>query len=545
MNVEDALCIVLKKTSHPVGTEDLFLSPDLVGRIVAKAVRANDAFPPFPASIMDGYAVCAPIEPGTYRVVEEIFAGQASQHRSLLPGEVVYITTGAMVPSGATGVVKVEETEKADESHVKINVMVDVGVNIREVGSDIAAGEVIVEVGHILTPTDLGLLATIGCITVTCYKKPVIGVLSTGDELVDYCETALGGSQIRDSNRLTLVSTLRADGYIVRDYGIGGDSFEVLKALLMKMSEECDVVVSSGGVSMGAADHVKPILGEIGTIHFQKLNLKPGKPTVFASLNHSNATTGDSKTVYFFGLPGNPVSCLVTKELFITPALKRLQGLTADQCLHPQVLVEVQGGSIALDAERVEYHRVSIAYGTGRGHLIARSTGNQRSSRLLSMQQAHGLLVLPQGPGMVHAGSILPALLLSPLHTLPPPALSVHPLAASLDQPASSSAPSQSCLLSTVSNVNTDWKVIRTGILTISDRASQGVYSDESGPEIVKLLKKMNEEEGFPLTMTVVQTKIVPDEPGIVLSGGCLIFCLLLSLIDRIYSRSSRGMDQS
>lgn len=467
MNVEDALCIVLENCL-PVEVEILPLSPSLVGRIVADTIIATSPFPPFPASIMDGYAVCGVCEPGVYNITDKVFAGKAS-NQVLQRGEVAYITTGAVVPAGATGVVKVEETEKIDAFSVKINVKVENNVNIRAIGSDIAVGDVIVEKGVALGPAQLGLLATIGCFKVPCYRKPVVGVLSTGDEVVDYTESILNDGQIRDSNRLTLLSTLQSDGYTVKDYGVAGDSRELLKSLLLKMSEECDVVVSSGGVSMGDADHVKPILGEIGSIHFQQLNLKPGKPTVFATYQ-SNA----AKRTYFFGLPGNPVSCIVTKSLFITPALRRLQGLSSHECLHSQVMVVLQGESIRLDPERVEYHRVNISYGANGGNncLVATSTGNQRSSRLLSMQRANGLLVLPRGPGIVKPGTVVQALLLHPLDIIPPAQFSVHPLAANLDFPQHvSTKPNTLKAQSTaISNESVDWKVIRTGVLTISDR---------------------------------------------------------------------------
>ncbi len=527
ISVEEAICKVLQQTS-PLELEKLPLTPGLLGRTLSENLYASAPFPSFPASIMDGYAVKAPLQPGVYKINQQIFAGDdVTEAMPLQESEVAYITTGAMLPNGSNAVVKVEDTERVSPTEVKINVAVESGNFVREIGSDIALGEEILAKGTYLGPTELGLLATTGFTTVSCYTKPTIGVLSTGNELVDASEET-HGAQIRDSNRISLIAAFREEGFDVVDLGIMKDSKEDLKILLLEVSSKCDVIVTSGGVSMGAADFIKPILSEIGTVHFSKLNMKPGKPTTFATFARKDQSRS-GKTL-FFGLPGNPVSCLVTKTLFVDPALKRLQGLPSDICLHPQVTVKLVGETnIKLDPERAEYHRVNISFSDKMGEnlLVARSTGIQRSSRLLSMKSANGLLILPRGPGVVDIGSTIQALLVRPLGP-PPRAVNVHQQAAHLDYGNHSIVPemeasSIAVLKSNTSKPTSDcceksskldpWKTIKTGLITISDRASTGVYKDESGPEMARLLVSMSDSPDYPLNIVISETALVPDDP--------------------------------
>jgi gephyrin len=478
---------------------------------------------------MDGYAVCGDLQPGEYTVQDiRLHAGvNAAQYP--LPGSdyVAYITTGSMVPEGANAVVKIEDTTAVDiandsqmkEKKVRIDVVVPVGSNIRQIGSDIQAGEVILQKGSVIAPAEIGLLATVGVMSVPCYRKPVVGVMSTGSELVNPWETPTG-SQIRDSNRATLLAAFQQDlgnAHCI-DLGIVKDSARDLEAALLSAAERCDVVVTSGGVSMGDADLVKPMLEKLGSVHFGRLNMKPGKPTTFATLKSKRAD-GQDKTVLFFGLPGNPVSCLVTKTLFIDPAVRRLQGMDSLSAMHPQVTVQLEA-PLAMDPERPEYHRAILDdAGSRGGPVVARSTGNQRSSRLMSMKSANALLCLPQGSGTLPAGSHVPAIITGPF--LPPtkPALCYHRAAAAVDFPeqaAASSASSQEVGLAAKYQM-------RVGLLTISDRASQGVYADDSGPEMQKMLLAIASGAtgplaapamGWPLEPVIQCTAIVPDDPA-------------------------------
>jgi gephyrin len=452
ISVEEAIRRVLLHTSS-MRTEQVTLSPDLLGRVIAENIVARENFPPFAASIMDGYAVVAPLTSGVFPVVESIHAG-AVPATQLQTGQVAYITTGAALPAGANAVVKIEDTSKVGDGKesVQINVSVKEGAHVRQIGSDIALGEVVINKGQSLGPYELGVLATTGFTSVLCYAAPVVGVMSTGSELVDPWETPIG-AQVRDSNRLSLIAACREGGQQVVDLGIVPDNKEELRLHLLEAADRCDVVVSSGGVSMGAADFVKPLLKEIGTVHFAKLNMKPGKPTTFASFQRRDSSPRPGKQVLFFGLPGNPVSCLVTKALFVDVALRRLQGLDSEACCHPQLTVTLASGrsgvaggeeGIQLDPERPEYHRAilvndtsSSGSGSGTGRVLAYSTGVQRSSRLLSMLSANALLFLPQaseGRRTIPVGATLQALLIRPL-TAAPRAASVHPSAAALDFP--------------------------------------------------------------------------------------------------------------
>jgi gephyrin len=494
---------------------------------------------------------------GAYPVQSRVRAGDAEE-LELQPGQVVYITTGARVPPGADAVVKIEETSAMgaaatageDEERVHIDVSVPLaGMNVRQVGSDMAVGELLLSAGQLIGAAEVGMLATAGVLAVQCFRRPVVGVLSTGSELVDPLSSApLSGSQVRDSNRVALLAALKADGYDALDLGIVGDTEAALRAKLLEAVALADVLITSGGVSMGDADLVKPMLAELGTVHFGRLNMKPGKPTTFATVPRAH---GRGKALVF-GLPGNPSSCLVAKALFVDPCLRRLQGDSSQQCLHTQMQAALAGGALRLDPERAEYHRGVLQVHAGTGAVTVRSTGNQRSSRLLSMRASNCLICLPQGPGTVAEGAQVTALLTSSaVHSvLPPPQdgkLNAHRQAALLDEtdssaalagveadgitslqslgdlvspkleslaPATAAAASPAAAAAAAAAAATgNGKIpMRVGLLTISDRASAGTYADASGPEMAKLLLGME----WPLLPTVAHTACVPDEPSLI-----------------------------
>jgi gephyrin len=291
-------------------------------------------------------------------------------------------------------------------------------MNIRQIGSDITKGEEIVGIGQTIEPAEIGLMACAGVINVMCIRKPIIGVMSTGDELVEYHQSPQE-SQIRDSNRPAIIASLERDGYLVRDFGIVYDMELRLEQQILNAVSECDVLITSGGVSMGDADLVKPLLAKLGTIHFGRLNMKPGKPTTFATIKSPDV----KRNIMCFGLPGNPVSCLVTKALLIEPCLKRLQGLSMDRCISPQISVRIDS-DLKLDLERPEYHRARInTWGMCNGSIpTASSTGDQKSSRLLSLRASNALLCLPQGSvskSKIFTGEIVTALITGPLPSPP------------------------------------------------------------------------------------------------------------------------------
>lgn len=523
ISVEEAIAAVLRQS--PVLALGTYSIGECSGLVIAEDIKAMDPFPAFPASIMDGYAVRGPLEPGIYPVMKRIHAGDDGGSEELKPGMVCYITTGARVPPGANAVVKVEDTESVEggnscnEVSVRIKVNVDEGTNVRAIGCDIQSNELILKKGQIIRSAEIGLLATVGVVEVKCYSKPIIGVLSTGNELLEInMKPNPASSQIRDSNRVALLAAFASEGYQSMDLGIVKDVKTDLESSLLHAATLCDVVVTSGGVSMGDADFVKPLLESLGTVHFGRLNMKPGKPTTFASIIQNG------KKTLFFGLPGNPVSCLVTKALMIDPALRRMQGLDSASCMHVQVPVKIST-NLKLDHERPEYHRAIVSLDPSGMGLVAVSTGNQASSRLMSLCSSNALLCLPQQQGVLPAGSIVQALLTGNI-TTPSPASCYHKVAASLDYPVENKSE------------NPPKIPMRVGILTVSDRASQGVYKDEGGPEIAKILANMSSSD-WQIDAEVVSTTVVPDDISMIQST--LVEWSDSSLMDVILTTGGTG----
>lgn len=403
--VADALAIVLQET-EPLPAQLMPLA-DIVGLVLAETVMAPEPLPPFPASIKDGYAVVAADGPGDYPVIGEVTAGHVANF-TVQPGTVAYITTGAPVPPGADAVVMVEETiprPTADgQRRVQIGRQVRPGDDIRKIGADIQQGEAVLHAGVRLGAAEVGLLATVGAAQVYVHPRPRVAILSTGDELVEPSQ-AIGPGQIRDSNRAMLYGAVMAAGGVPLDLGIAGDKPAALQAKIEEGLHEADLLLTSGGVSMGELDLIKPILEQAGQIHFGRIRMKPGKPLTFATV------TVDGRKKLAFGLPGNPVSSLVTYYLFVVPALRQLAGWPVP---HLRRLQAQLAQPLALDAYRPEYHRTTLTWDStlnnGHGGYLAVSTGSQASSRLLSMRTANALLELPQAAGTLPAGTVVSAL---------------------------------------------------------------------------------------------------------------------------------------
>ena len=403
--VVDALAIVLAQT-QPLSPQRMSLT-DVVGLVLAETVTAPEPLPPFPASVKDGYAVIAADGPGDYPVAGEVTAGRVADF-TVQPGTVAYITTGAPVPLGADAVVMVEESRPLPaingQRHVHIGRPVRPGDDIRPIGADIQQGETVLSAGVHLGAAEVGLLATVGAAHVRVHPRPRVAILSTGDELVEPNQ-AIGPGQIRDSNRMMLYGAVIAAGGFPLDLGIARDTATVLQAKIAQGLSEADVLLTSGGVSMGDLDLIKPILEQAGTVHFGRIRMKPGKPLTFATV-----TVGGQRKLVF-GLPGNPVSSLVTYYLFVVPALRQLAGWPDPHLRRVQAHL---AQPLVLDAYRPEYHRATLTWdGTlnnGQGGYLAVSTGSQASSRLLSMRSANALLELPQAEGMLPAGAVVSAL---------------------------------------------------------------------------------------------------------------------------------------
>ncbi len=366
-------------------------------RVLAEDLVATGDHPPFPAATMDGYAVVAS-DASPWR---EVIGVQTAGHPidvEVTPGTAVRITTGAPVPPGADAVVRVENTEVADDHVIIHQESVQPGENIRPVGFDLRRGDLLLPAGTVLGPAEIGLVAGLGVDPVQVFRRPRVSVLSTGDELVEPSQP-LGPGKIRDSNRFSLMAALSASGADVIWAGKGPDDREALAAVLRERIACSDAVITSGGVSMGETDFIKAILGELATVYFRRIFMKPGKPLNFA-------TAGD---VLIFGLPGNPVSALVGFELFIRPALGVLSGCR--EIDRPRVAVTLAHETPPTD--RIEYQR-AIVRADGEGRLIAATTGNQASSRLISFVGANALLIIPPRDGVYRAGERVEAILLGP-----------------------------------------------------------------------------------------------------------------------------------
>jgi molybdopterin molybdotransferase len=393
VTVDEAIEEVLART--PVlGVEEVTLERAL-GRVLAETVRAGDDMPPFAASTVDGYAVISADGQQPRQVLAEITAGNADG-LALTSGTTVRIMTGAPLPTGADAVIMVEQTTERD-GEMRTDARPTPGENVNPRGQDLAFGQDVLTPGTALGSAEIGLLAMVGRTQARVYRQPVVAVLSTGDELVEP-DRALRPGAIRDSNRYALLASAREAGAAVLSLGMVRDVETEQEALIRAGLERADVVLTSGGVSVGSRDLIKPILARIGTIHFGRVAFKPGKPTTFATV--------DDRLV--FGLPGNPVSSLVSFEVFVRPALRKLQGLRDQR--RPVVEVEL-GHAVQPPPDRPEYQRAIVRWEGGR--LVGRATGAQRSSRLLSLVGANALLRIEPGGAELSAGSRVPALLLS------------------------------------------------------------------------------------------------------------------------------------
>ena len=385
---------------------------DSLGHILASDVFAQEPFPPFPASVKDGYAVLASDGPGERVVLGPVTAGEIAASQ-VISGHVMRITTGAPVPQGADAVVQVEDTELLEsddggrtEKRIKILTCPKPGQDIRPIGFDVNKGQQVLSAYDKLGPAELGLMASLGLTDVEVFQKPKVAVLSTGNEVVSPGQVTKAG-QIRDSNKIALKSMINSHGFEFIDLGIAADTPQDLESKLSAGLELADVVVSSGGVSMGEKDFLKPVLEDLigATIHFGRVFMKPGKPTTFATV-----TVGGKKKL-IFSLPGNPVSAMVTFNLFVLPALNKLTGSQSPE------LTKIKAKllqPVSLDA-RPEYHRVVLSWKSGDLVPSATSTGSQCSSRLLSMRTSNALLVLPPRSDdltRIEAGTIVDALII-------------------------------------------------------------------------------------------------------------------------------------
>ena len=394
VDADVAAALVLDRT--PVLPKERVAIGEAVGRVLAEDLSAPSELPAFATSAVDGFAVRAADAGETLRVIGESAAGRPFAG-GVDRGTAARILTGGVLPAGADTVVMIEDVRLAGEA-VTVPGDLRAGSNFHRPGADVKAGELVLGAGTQLGAAELGLAAALGFAEVEVRRRPRVALLSTGDELVEVGRKP-GPGQITDSNRWALLAALREAGVEVRILGIGPDEPQALRRLVVDALGTADVLVTSGGVSVGTHDLVKPLLESLGTVHIGRVKLKPGKPFTFATL-----PTGKLA----FGLPGFPVSSLVTFEVFVRPALRKLQGFARLQ--RPTLPVRL-GYDARATADRTEYQRVTLR--RDGVELVAETTGSQSSSRLLSLAGAHALVRVAPGDQGINAGTIVEAMILA------------------------------------------------------------------------------------------------------------------------------------
>jgi molybdopterin molybdotransferase len=368
---------------------------DAYDLVTAEDLAAAGAIPPFDNTAMDGFAIRAgdvADAPVTLRLVGTVAAG-AAPDVAVGPGEAVRIMTGAPMPDGADAVVMVELTSMSDDGErVDVQESVRVGNHIRPAGDDVTPGQLVFPAGTTLRPAHLGVCASIGVYDVPVYERPRIGVISTGDELVDG-PFPLGVGQIHDSNRHTLLALIRSTGATGVDLGLVPDDEDQIREALVAAADSCDAVVTSGGVSMGDFDYVKKVLTEIGDMRWMQVAIKPAKPLAFGTVAGTPV----------FGLPGNPVSSMVSFELFARPGIRKMMG-------HATPVVAAVSGRAAGPMSRrpdgkTHFARVSAFIGDD-GRYEATFSGGQGSHQLSAMAAANALAIVPDGDGIAVGESV-------------------------------------------------------------------------------------------------------------------------------------------
>ena len=396
ITVDQALSILLDQV-QTLGPESVAIE-QAHRRILVEDVRADMDLPPFDRARMDGYAVRSSdvsTSPVKLRVIGEIAAGVQVEHR-INAGEAVKIFTGAPVPGGADAVQKVEVT-RANGHMVEILEPVTPGQFITLHASEVAAGEVVAETGREIGPAEMAVLASFGYASVRVGRRPRVAVISTGSELVEVSSKP-SGAQIRNSNSYTLAAYAERAGAMVDVLGIVEDTPEATRAALIRAADNHDIVITSGGVSMGDYDLVKAALKDIGAeIYFDRVIIRPGKPIVFARRSET----------YFFGLPGNPVSTSVTFNVFVRPAIRKMQGETSPA---PAMVSAQLSRTVKDSSSRRSYLPARLLIKEGRAMVEPLKWGG--SSDFVAFMQANALIVVREDVHEIEEGGFVDVLLL-------------------------------------------------------------------------------------------------------------------------------------
>jgi molybdopterin molybdotransferase len=410
LSIGDALRVMLANAT-PVGTEQVPLE-QACGRTLAEPIISPVDQPARDNSAMDGYAAHAAdvrgateSAPAILRVVEEVRAG-GSPVRSVGQGEATRIMTGAPVPAGVDSVMRLEHTHDLGDGRIAVLKGGDAGRNVRTRGEDLEAGESVFGAGRLLRPPDIGVLAMVGCTEPLVHRMPRVAVLATGDELVepDRIADVADGTHVVNSNTPTLAAALHAASCVPHPLGIARDTLTDLRACLARAMDD-DALITTAGASVGDHDLVKDALEELGcTTLFWRVKIRPGSPFSFGLIPRPGRPP-----LPVFGLPGNPVSVLVTFEVLVRPVLRRMQGRTA---LHPPTLIATAGEAMASPPGLVRFLRVRLDR-TGPDLPRAYLTGPQGSGILTSVTSADGLLIMPLETAELPAGARATVLALS------------------------------------------------------------------------------------------------------------------------------------
>lgn len=375
---------------------------DALGRTLAEDVVSPISVPPHDNSAMDGFAfdgAALGSAPLSLKVVGTAFAGKAWPGR-VGPGECLKIMTGAIMPAGLDTVVPIEFVTADGDAVTVPPGVVKPGDNRRLLGEDLMAGQPALRRGQVLGPAALGLLASLGLPTVNVVRRIRVAYFSTGDEILSLGEAPREGA-VYDSNRYTVFGLLTRMGVEVIDLGVVPDEPARLEAAFRDAAARADAIITSGGVSMGEADHTKAMMKQLGDVAFWRIAMRPGRPMAVGRIPQNG------RSAVLFGLPGNPVAVMVTFLAFVRPALQRLMGADAT----PPVLLQAKSGeAMRKKPGRTEYQRGTVVREAD-GSLVARTTGNQGSGVLSSMVQANGLIVLRHGKGNVAVGDTVEVML--------------------------------------------------------------------------------------------------------------------------------------
>jgi molybdopterin molybdotransferase len=417
LSVEEALEKILNEVE--VLDEESVPILDSLGQVLAEDIISDIDVPPMDNSAMDGYAVIAADtrgagadSPKSLKVIDTVMAGGISSQK-VVKGTAVRIMTGAPIPEGADSVVQFENTDDdkrkektPNESGYEVGILAEAtpGLNVRRAGESVARGSVVFRKGTVIRPSEIGMLASLGYSRVKVIRRPVVAILATGNELVEI-DNPLPEGKLYNSNSYSIASLVKRYGAIPKILGIALDDEEDLVNKL-KQAQDTDMLLTTGGVSMGDYDMVKDILARDGDMVFWKVRVKPGKPLAFGKIK-GLGHDGKVRVIPHLGLPGNTVSCMVSFELFVRPALLKMMG---KKNIAKPMVEAILEESVKNDAGRRVYDRAVIEKRDG--HYYAKLTGPQGSGILSSMSLANGLVLIPEDRKLVQKGEAVRALML-------------------------------------------------------------------------------------------------------------------------------------